>query len=175
MTAASWVASNGNRYRMTRNLSELNINEIHQCLTNDTYWAPNISLDVVSKAFQNSLCFGVLQVNDKSDRDHSDTPTATENTMVAFARVVTDYATFGYISDVYVKPEYRGCGIGKNLLQGIMADEELKGMRRLMLATKDAHKLYQQAGFSALEYPQFFMEVYRGPTIRPVDEKGGPP
>lgn len=171
--AENWAASNGNRYRMTRNFKDLDLKEIHQSLANNTYWAPGISLDTVTKAFQNSMCFGVLLVTDESgDSDSSDIPTTSpEQTKVAFGRVVTDYATFGYLSDVYVKPDHRGCGIGKYMLQSVMADEELKGIRRLMLATKDAHGLYQRAGFSALEYPNFFMEVYRGPNIRPPDEK----
>jgi GNAT superfamily N-acetyltransferase len=110
--------------------------------------------------FKNSLCFGVvLEGNPSNDTDLSSTTTPSE--MVAFGSLVTDHATFAYLSDVCVKPVHRGCGVGKYMIRSIMSCQDVHGFRRIMLATKDAHGLYEPFGFSKLEDPSLFMEIYR--------------
>ncbi len=80
---------------------------------------------------------------------------------VAFARVTTDGATFGYLADVFVLPSQRGRGFGKALMDAVMAHPQLQGLRRFMLATGDAHGLYAQYGFDAPSRPQTLMEILR--------------
>jgi N-acetylglutamate synthase-like GNAT family acetyltransferase len=80
---------------------------------------------------------------------------------VAFARVITDKATFGYLSDVFVLPEYRGQGLSKRMLETIMTMPELQGLRRFMLATKDAHSLYRQFGFESVSDATPLMQIHR--------------
>jgi len=94
-------------------------------------------------AIENSICFGVYQGEEQ----------------VGFARVVTDKATFAYVGDVFVLKEFRGYGIGKMLMEAMLADPELQGLRRWVLATKDAHGLYEQFGFSELRFPERWMEL----------------
>ena len=163
MAAATFVASNGNRYRLTRNLQDLNLKKIHSALSTDTYWASGIELDTVTKAFEHSMCFGVMQEKESTSTEPSE--------MVAFGRLVTDYTTFGYLSDVYVYPDHRGQGVGKFMIQSITQDEAVQGMRRLMLGTLDAHGLYQQAGFTPLAHPDILMEIYRGAKLEDMKIK----
>jgi GNAT superfamily N-acetyltransferase len=117
-----------------------------------SYWAEKIPREVVAAAIENSLCFGAF------DRVRQ----------IGFTRVVTDYATFAYVADVYVLEEYRGRGISKMLMAAMRAHPGLQGLRRWHLATRDAHGLYRQFGFSALADPGRHMElvdaeVYRRP------------
>lgn len=115
--------------------NKLNINYIHHFLSEESYWAKNIPLSIVQKSIEGSLCFGIYDGEKQ----------------IGFARVITDYATFGYLADVFVDKVYRGKGISKNLMRFIMNCEALKGLRRLMLATLDAHGLYAQFGFESME------------------------
>ena len=97
----------------------------------------------MEKAVSNSLCFGVYH----------------NSNQVGFGRAVTDHATFAYLADIFVVPAYQGRGLGKWLVSCILAHPELQGLRRLLLATRDANKLYQQAGFVSLRKPDWFMEI----------------
>lgn len=108
-----------------------------------SYWARDIPLAIVKKAIEHSLCFGVFE----------------GNSQVGFARVITDYATFAYLGDVFVLEEYRGRGLSKWLMERIMAHPDLQGLRRWNLATRDAHSLYARHGFAALAQPQSYMEI----------------
>ncbi|MCP3862779.1 MAG: GNAT family N-acetyltransferase [Aestuariibacter sp.] len=110
-----------------------------------TYWAKGIPVETMQTALENSVCVGVMQ-GDKQ---------------VAFARVITDKATFGYLSDVFVLPEYRGLGLSKRMLETIMTMPELQGLRRFMLATKDAHSLYRQFGFESVSDATPLMQIHR--------------
>ncbi|MCP4275860.1 MAG: GNAT family N-acetyltransferase [Gammaproteobacteria bacterium] len=110
-----------------------------------TYWAKGIPVETMQTALENSVCVGVMQ-GDKQ---------------VAFARVITDKATFGYLSDVFVLPEYRGRGLSKRMLETIMTMPELQGLRRFMLATKDAHSLYRQFGFESVSDATPLMQIHR--------------
>ena len=121
----------------------LNVPLIHAYLCNESYWSKGIPLAVVEKAIENSLCYGAYS----------------EHGQVAFARVVTDYATFGYLADVFVLGDYRKQGISKHLMQFIMETTVPFKLRRFMLATLDAHSLYTQYGFSELKHPERIMEI----------------
>lgn len=115
---------------------------IHRYLSQDSYWARGVPLEVLQRAIRNSLCFGMYA----SERQ------------VGFARVVTDAATFGYLADVFILPGHRGLGLGKQLIAAVMAHPDLQGLRRIMLATRDAHGLYRHFGFTAPKNPQLLME-----------------
>lgn len=130
-----------NEYTITTDKRRLDLQAIHAFLS-QTYWSPGIPMAVVERAIENSLAFGVFQGEEQ----------------VGFARVVTDKATFAYLADVYVLAAHRGKGLSKRLLEVIHAHEELQGLRRFMLATKDAHGLYAQFGFKALANPSRMME-----------------
>ncbi|HEX6169256.1 MAG TPA: GNAT family N-acetyltransferase [Chitinophagaceae bacterium] len=112
---------------------KLDIELIHSFL-NRTYWAEGISKETIRRSIEGSLCFGVFE-NDKQ---------------VGFARMITDKATFAYLADVFIIEEYRGRGLSKWLMQVIMSHPDLQGLRRMILATKDAHGLYKQFGFTPL-------------------------
>jgi GNAT superfamily N-acetyltransferase len=96
-----------------------------------SYWSLNIPRVTVQKAIENSVCFSVFYKEEQ----------------IGFARVITDKASFGYIADVFILQAHRGKGLSKWLMQTILDYEELQGFRSWMLATKDAHGLYEQFGF----------------------------
>ncbi|MEO5911317.1 MAG: GNAT family N-acetyltransferase [Pelobium sp.] len=106
-----------------------------------TYWSPGIQLDVVKRAMEGSLTFG-MYYNEKQ---------------IGYARVITDKTTFAYIADVFVEENYQGKGLGKWLIETILAHPGLQGLRRILLVTKDAHKLYEQCGFTLIPNPERYM------------------
>lgn len=120
----------------------LDLEVIHDFLANQSYWAQGRDLEVIKRGIDNSLNFGVYQ----GDRQ------------IGFARVVTDYATFAWLADVFVLEEYRGQGLGKWLIALILSHPRLQGFRRWALATKDAHELYRNFGFDELRRPERWME-----------------
>jgi N-acetylglutamate synthase-like GNAT family acetyltransferase len=115
---------------------------IHDFLSNRSYWAKGISRERVEKALQNALCFGVFEGKNQ----------------VGYARVITDYTTFGWVCDVFILENHRGQGLSKALIQTITEHPEMKTLKRLLLATADAHGLYAQYGFNLLEKPERWME-----------------
>jgi len=123
--------------------SRLDVALIHRFLSEESYWAKNIPLDLVRTALENSLCFGAY------DGD----------AQVGFARVITDYATFAYVGDVFVLPSHRGAGAGKQLMEAIRAHPALQRLRRWHLLTRDAHALYERIGFRPLRTPEWHMEL----------------
>ena len=123
-------------YSISSNPKEMDLSVIHGYLSN-SYWAKGIPWDVMEKAVNNSLCFGVF------------TKTGEQ---VAFARMITDYATSAYLADVFVLEKHRGKGISKWLVKTIIEYPDLQGLRRMLLATRDAHGLYQQFGFTLLHF-----------------------
>jgi GNAT superfamily N-acetyltransferase len=110
-----------------------------------SYWAKDIPIEIVQRSIEGSLCFALLA----GDRQ------------VGFARVITDRATIAYLGDVFVLPGYRGKGLGKWLVECVLAHPQLQGLRRWVLVTADAHGLYQQFGFKPLARPQGFMEIHQ--------------
>jgi GNAT superfamily N-acetyltransferase len=129
-------------FTLSNDLEEMNLDMVHDFLSH-SYWAKGIPFETLKRALENSLCFGIFS--------HS-------NEQVAFARAVTDYATYAYLADVFVLEEYRGKGISKWLMQSVLEHPQLQGFRRITLATQDAHALYEQFGFKPLASPQIFME-----------------
>jgi len=130
-------------YTISTDKSILDIELIHGFLSERSYWAQNISREIVERSIENSLCFGVYD----GDRQ------------IGFARAVTDYATFAYVADVFVIESHRGRGISKQLMAAIREHPALQGLRRWHLVTTDAHALYRQFGFRELESPQKHMEI----------------
>ncbi|MGP4081996.1 GNAT family N-acetyltransferase [Pseudalkalibacillus sp. R45] len=122
-------------YLLSMDQKEMDLHYIHHYLSEESYWAKGIDVETVEKSVQNSLCFGLFQ-NGKQ---------------VGFARVITDYATFGYLADVFVDERHRGQGLSKWMMSEIMTHPDLQKLRRLMLVTKDAHGLYKQFGFEVLD------------------------
>ncbi|WP_374685507.1 GNAT family N-acetyltransferase [Promineifilum sp.] len=121
--------------------NRLDVGLIHHFLSEDSYWAQGRALEVTRRAIANSLCFGAYR----------------DGRQVGFARVVTDRATFAWLADVFVVEEERGLGVGKALLAAVLAHPELQEVRRMLLATRDAHTLYAQFGFRPLDSPDRFM------------------
>jgi len=129
-------------YSFSTDKEKLDINIIHGFLSN-SYWSKSIPVEIVKRSIENSLCFGVY----------------CQNKQVGFARVISDYATFGYLADVFILEEHRGKGLSKKLMEHIMNHPQLQGLRRFCLGTKDAHKLYEQFGFCVIKNPERFMEI----------------
>jgi len=127
---------------ITEDISKLDIELIHRFLVEESYWARERTLEQTKTAIENSMCFGVYD----GERQ------------VAFARVVSDKATFAYIGDVFVVEGYLGRGVSKMLMQYIVEHPELQGLRRWVLATRDAHGLYEQFEFAPLRHPERWME-----------------
>jgi GNAT superfamily N-acetyltransferase len=131
-------------YRISSEASAMDVDAIHAYLSG-SYWAQGIPRAVVAKAIAGSLCFGIFASDGQ----------------VGFARVVTDRATFAYLSDVYVLEEHRGRGLATWLMEAVVAHPELQGLRRFVLATRDAHRLYEKFAFVPLARPEIFMEINR--------------
>jgi ribosomal protein S18 acetylase RimI-like enzyme len=138
-------------YEISTDPARLDFNAIHAYLTR-SYWSPGIPLATVEKAARNSLCFGVYE--------------KTTGAQVGFTRVVTDHVTFAYLCDVYVLEGHRGHGLGKRMMREAMSHPALVGSRRIMLATRDAHGLYRQSGFTVAGSAGNLMEVVRSDMYR---------
>jgi N-acetylglutamate synthase-like GNAT family acetyltransferase len=133
---------------------KLEIVSIHAYLSEEAYWCKNISLEIVKRSIENSVCFGIYH----HDRQ------------IGFARVITDKATFGYLADVFIINDYRGRGLSKWLMQCILSHPELQGFRSWLLGTRDAHGLYSQFGFNPLEEPGRYMRYSLFTEYPRVDE-----
>lgn len=122
--------------------ARLKIDAIHKFLSEESYWAKERPRELTETAIRNSLSFGVYCGDEQ----------------IGFARVVTDHATFAYIGDVYITSPFRGRGLSKWLMECIVGHPELQGFRRYVLATRDAHGLYEQFEFYPLRHPERWME-----------------
>jgi len=134
-----------NGYTITTDKALLQPVAIHKWLSEESYWAKNIPYHIFKGSFDNSFTIGILK----------------DEQQVAYARLVTDYTTFAYLADVYVIDEHRGKGLSKAMMKELIALDWVKGLRRIMLATLDAQKLYAQFGFSGPAYPERLMEITR--------------
>ena len=123
--------------------ARLDVELIHRYLSEESYWAVGIPRELVERSIEHSLCFGAFD----------------GAAQVGFARVVTDYATFGYVSDVFVVASHRGRGVSKAIMTAIRAHPGLQPLRRWHLLTRDAQSLYERFGFHALELPERHMEL----------------
>ena len=137
-----------NDFSISTDKAKLNVILVHDYLCNESYWAKNIPVDIVKKSIEGSVCFGVYHHNEQ----------------VGFARVITDQATFAYLADVFIVEKFRGKGLSKWMMEVIMGHPDLQGLRRWMLATKDAHFLYAKFGFKPLDHPERVM------GLRPFEE-----
>jgi GNAT superfamily N-acetyltransferase len=124
---------------------KLDIAFIHNFISNLSYWAKGRSIEDMQTCIDNSLCFGVYL----------------QNQQIGFARLVTDYAQFAYIMDVFIEPKYRGNGYSKQLVDYILKFETLQNIKIWRLATADAHGLYSQFGFKLLGKPETLMEILK--------------
>lgn len=123
--------------------SQLDIVLIHRFLSEESAWAKGIPLEKVQQSIAHSLCFGGYE----------------NGQQIAFARVVSDFATFAYLMDVFVLKEHRGRGLSRQLVAAVKAHPQLQGLRRFLLASSDARGLYQKFGFQALGKPEIMMEI----------------
>lgn len=147
------IKENGFIFSDDRNL--VDINAVHHYLSTQSYWAKNIPLKVVKKSVENSLCFGIYK----------------NKQQVGFARWITDSATFAYLCDVYVVEEFRGLGLSKKLMSLMLFHADLQGLRTYALSTLDAHGLYEQFGFKALENPQVQMAIVFKDLYKPSENQ----
>ena len=132
-----------NGYRISTDPERLDLDKVHAFLNKEAYWAAGIPMAVLLKSVENSLCFGVYY----------------QDQQVGFARVISDFATFAYLADVFIVEEHRSQGCGKWLMECIMGHPQLQSLRRWMLVTRDAHGLYAQYGFKPLANPDRLMEI----------------
>ena len=130
-------------YKISTHTDDMDVDEIYAYLS-VSYWAKGVPKETVKRSIENSLCFGVFHKREQ----------------IGFARVITDSATFAYLADVYILEEHRGKGLSKWLMQKIIEHPQLQGLRRVLLATSDAHRLYEKFGFKALANPETFMELW---------------
>ncbi len=131
------------QFTITTEKEKLDIEFIHSFLTR-SYWAEGISKELIERSVNGALCFGLFE----------------NDTQIGFARMITDKATFAYLADVFIIEEYRGRGLSKWLMEVIMAHPSLQGLRRMMLATRDAHRLYEKFGFTALNNVDRWMQIH---------------
>jgi GNAT superfamily N-acetyltransferase len=127
---------------------------IHNFLK-DSYWAKDIPFEIVKKGVRNSLCFGVY---DKKEQ-------------IGFARIITDFARFAYVHDVFIIKEHRKRGLSKWLLSSILKHPDLQGLKKWLLATRDAHGLYSRFGFKKLKHPEKLMEILNIETYSKPNNK----
>ncbi|GAL13327.1 histone acetyltransferase HPA2 and related acetyltransferases [Vibrio astriarenae] len=131
-------------YKISTDSNDLDLDVVFEFISN-SYWAKGIPRERVEKSIQHSLCFGVYDENNKQ---------------VGFARLISDLATFAYLSDVFILNEHRGKGLSKYLVETILEHPDLQGLRRIVLATHDAHGLYSQFGFEPLTHTERFMQIW---------------
>jgi len=131
-----------NGFVISTDRQRLDIPFIHNFLSQSSYWARNRSLELVARSIDNSFPFGIYKGDEQ----------------VGFARVVTDFATFAWLADVFVSDDYRGQGLGVWLIEVITSHPRLQNFRRWILATRDAHELYRRFGFNELDEPSRWME-----------------
>ena len=132
-------------YTITTDKSKMHVDQIHKWLSEESYWCTNVPHEIVKGSFDNSFCVGIIK----------------ENTQIGFARLITDYTTFGYLADVFVLDKHRGQGLSKAMLDLLFGFEWVKKLRGIRLMTRDGHGLYQKVGFTPLKFPDRLMELTR--------------
>ena len=130
-------------FTVSTDKARLQLDMIHEFLTN-AYWSKHIPMKIVRKAVKHSLCFGVYD----GERQ------------IGFARVISDYATFAYLADVFILDLYRGKGLSKWLIECVMAHPDLQELRTFILFTRDAHGLYRRYGFETITIPERVMAIH---------------
>lgn len=130
-------------YTITTDKNLMQPEAIHKWLSEESYWSKGITFDIVKTAFDNSFCAGILK----------------DGGQVGYGRLITDYATFGYFADVYVQEAHRGQGLAREMLNVLMGQPWVDGLRKLMLSTLDAHGFYEPFGFTVPAFPERYMEI----------------
>ena len=131
-------------YTLSTDLEKIDLNMVHDYLSNHAYWSLNIPFETLMKAVKNSLNFGVFY----------------KGKQVGYARVISDHATIAYLGDVFILPEHRGKGLSKWLMETMTHHPQLQGLRRWILLTKDAHELYKKYGWNEIAVPARWMEKH---------------
>ncbi len=131
-------------YHLTTDRSTIDYQVVHGFLSN-CYWAECIPLSTLKRAFDHSLCFSLFD----------------DSEQVGFARVITDYATFAYLADVFIVESHRGRGLSQWMMECILAHPEVQDLKRWLLVTRDAHGLYAKNNFKPLSTPAMYMEINR--------------
>jgi GNAT superfamily N-acetyltransferase len=139
------IENHQNNLIISTDPARLDLDAIYEMLTH-SYWANGRTMEMIERSIQNSLVFGIY-----------DGPR-----QIGLARVISDYATFAWLCDVFIHEDYRGKGIGKWLIETVIAHPDLRELKRFVLATRDAHGLYAQYGFKALEAPERWMARING-------------
>jgi N-acetylglutamate synthase-like GNAT family acetyltransferase len=134
-----------NGFKISTNIKDVDYERLHHFLAKESYWAQNIPMEIMKKSISNSLNFSMIEVS--------------TNKFVGFARLVTDRAVFAYLADVFIDTNYRGNGLGKWLVETIMNNPEVQGLRAWFLRTKDAQGLYAQFGWKTIENPENAMII----------------
>jgi N-acetylglutamate synthase-like GNAT family acetyltransferase len=141
-------------YEIDSELTRMDLDRVHRWLSTDAYWALGRTRETVDAAARHSLNFGIF---------------TSDGSQVAYARVVTDHATFAWLCDVYVDPDHRGRGLGNRLVETVVAGLRPMRLKRVLLATNDAHDVYARVGFAPMPHPERFMSL--GPDDgQPVDQ-----
>lgn len=141
-------------YHISTEKDKINVDYVHGFLS-QSYWAENIPVEIVRRSIEGSLCFAVFYGNEQ----------------IGFARVITDEATFAYLADVFIDERFRGRGLSKWLMEIIMAYPSLQGLRRFLLATRDAHGLYRQFGFAPLTFVDRWMQIHQPNVYKEKSER----
>ncbi len=144
-------------FEVTTDKDRLDLNTTHEFLAQSSEWARGIPRSTFEKSLRHSLCFGLFN----------------KKTQIGFARVISDHATIAYLGDVFVLPEYRGRGLAKWLMECVLSHPELQMLRRWILVTKDAHRLYRQFSFTPLASPLKFMELYNPDIYKQPNPRQG--
>jgi len=152
------ITINYKGYLITTDKTLMKVDDVHSWISEESYWAKGIPFEIFKKSFDHSFCAGAL-FGDKQ---------------IAFARLLTDYAVFGYLADVYVEEEHRGKGISKKMLEIIFGLDWVRGLRNIKLGTRDAHGLYEQYGFTDCKHPERMMELNRQDIYKPLTPEGEP-
>jgi len=125
--------------------AKLEVDMVHRYLAHESYWARGIASETVDRSLKNSICFGVYDCSQNNDMQ------------IGFARVISDCSSFAYLADLFILPRYRGQGLGKWLISCILAHNDLQGLRKWALNTRDAHGLYERFGFLLNPEPDTYM------------------
>jgi GNAT superfamily N-acetyltransferase len=132
-----------NEYLITTDKNKLSVPAIHRWLSEESYWSKGIGYETVQAAFEHSFCIGILH----------------RQAQIGYARLITDYALFAYLADVYVAAAHRNQGLSTRMLQVLLHIDWVQNLQKIMLATRDAHQLYRKYGFSELKFPARMMEL----------------
>lgn len=133
--------------RITDDPDAVDLDVVHPFLSTEVYWSPGVPREVVERAVANSVCLSALDGDDQ----------------VGLARLVTDRATFAWLCDVFVLPDHRGRGLGRALARAAVEHPDVTSVRRVMLATRDAHGMYEPLGFRPLSDPATWLSIRRRP------------